>query len=69
MIARLTGVVAEKGAAEAVLDVGGVGYLVHVSTATLARLPAAGERATLRTFMNVRQDAIDLFGFATEEEE
>jgi Holliday junction DNA helicase RuvA len=69
VIARLTGVVAEKGAAEAVLDVGGVGYLVHVSTATLARLPAAGERATLRTFMNVRQDAIDLFGFATEEEE
>jgi Holliday junction DNA helicase RuvA len=69
VIARLTGIVAEKGAAEAVLDVGGIGYLVHLSTATLARLPAAGERATLRTFTNVRQDAIELFGFATEEEE
>ena len=69
MIARLTGTVAERGAAEAVLDVGGVGYLVHLSTATLARVPAAGERVTLRTFTNVRQDAIELFGFATEEEE
>jgi Holliday junction DNA helicase RuvA len=69
VIARLTGIVAERGAAEAVLDVGGVGYLVHLSTATLARLPASGERATLRTFTNVRQDAIELFGFATEEEE
>jgi Holliday junction DNA helicase RuvA len=69
VITRLTGLIAEKGAAEAVLDVGGVGYQVHVSTATLARLPAAGEKATLRTFMNVRQDAIELFGFATEEEE
>ncbi len=69
MIARLTGTVAERGAAEAVLDVGGVGYLLHLSTATLARVPAAGERVTLRTFTNVRQDAIELFGFATEEEE
>jgi len=69
VIARLSGTVAEKGAAEAVLDVGGVGYLVHLSTATLARLPGAGEKVTLRTFTNVRQDAIELFGFATEEEE
>ena len=69
MIARLSGTVAEKGAAEAILDVGGVGYLVHLSTATLARLPGQGERVTLRTFTNVRQDAIELYGFATEEEE
>ena len=69
MIARLHGKLAEKGADHAIVDVGGVGYQVHVSTATLARLPAAGEKATLRTFMNVRQDAIELFGFATEDEE
>jgi len=69
VIARLTGTVAEKGAAEAVVDVGGVGYLVHLSTATLARVPGAGEKVTLRTFTNVRQDAIELYGFATEEEE
>lgn len=69
MIARLTGTVAERGADHAVLDVGGVGYLVHLSAVTLAALPPQGTKATLRTFTNVRQDAIDLFGFATEDEE
>ena len=52
-----------------VLDVGGVGYLVHLSAVTLAQLPPAGQLTTLRTFTNVRQDAIELFGFATEDEE
>jgi len=69
VIARLSGTVAEKGADFAVVDVGGVGYLVHLSAVSLAALPPQGEAATLRTFTNVRQDAIDLFGFATEEEE
>ena len=69
MIARLAGTVAEKGADHAVLEVGGVGYLVHLSAVTLASLPPQGERAALRTFTNVRQDAIELYGFATEEEE
>ncbi|HET8540181.1 MAG TPA: Holliday junction branch migration protein RuvA [Anaeromyxobacter sp.] len=69
MIARLSGTVAEKGADHAVVDVGGVGYLVHLSAVTLASLPPEGGRATLRTFTNVRQDAIELFGFATEDEE
>ena len=69
MIARLSGTVEEKGADGTILDVGGVGYLVHLSAATLALLPPRGERVTLRTFTNVRQDAIELFGFATAEEE
>ena len=69
MIARLTGKVVEKGADHAVLDVAGVGYLVHLSAVTLAQLPPQGQPATLRTFTNVRQDAIELFGFATEDEE
>ena len=69
MIARLTGKVAEKGADHAVVDVGGVGYLVHLSAVTLAQLPPHGHATTLRTFTNVRQDAIELFGFATEDEE
>jgi cysteinyl-tRNA synthetase len=51
------------------VDVGGVGYLVHLSAVSLAQLPPQGESGTLRVFTNVRQDAIDLFGFATEEEE
>lgn len=69
MIARLTGLVVEKGEDTAVLDVNGVGYLVHVSAATLLALPARGEPATLRIITQVRQDALELSGFATEEEE
>jgi Holliday junction DNA helicase RuvA len=69
VIARLAGKLAEKGADHAVVDVGGVGYLVHLSAVTLALLPPQGGVVSLRTFMNVRQDAIDLFGFATEDEE
>jgi Holliday junction DNA helicase RuvA len=69
VIARLSGTVAEKGADHAILEVGGVGYLVHLSAVTLASLPGRGGAATLRTFTNVRQDAIELYGFATEEEE
>ncbi|HSD21738.1 MAG TPA: Holliday junction branch migration protein RuvA [Anaeromyxobacter sp.] len=69
MIARLAGKVAEKGADHVVLDVGGVGYLVHLSAVTLSSLPPQGGDVALRTFTNVRQDAIELFGFATEDEE
>jgi Holliday junction DNA helicase RuvA len=69
VIARLAGKVAEKGADHVVLDVGGVGYLVHLSAVTLASLPPQGGDVALRTFTNVRQDAIELFGFATEDEE
>ncbi len=69
MIALLTGVVAERGAAEAIIDVGGVGYRVHLSAASMAALPGRGERVTLRTHTHVRDDALELFGFATPEEE
>jgi holliday junction DNA helicase RuvA len=69
VIARLSGKVAEKGADHAILDVAGVGYLVHLSAVSLAHLPSTGQPAALRTFTNVRQDAIELYGFATEDEE
>ena len=69
MIARLTGLVLDKGEDTAVLDVHGVGYLVHLSAATLLALPARGEPVSLRTITHVREDALDLFGFLTEEEE
>jgi Holliday junction DNA helicase RuvA len=62
-------VVAEKGEGDAILDVNGVGYRVHLSAASLAALPPRGERATLRCHTHVREDALELFGFATEEEE
>jgi len=69
VIARLTGVVAERGEGEVIVEVGGVGYRVFLSAASLAALPARGERVTLRCHTHVREDALDLFGFATEEEE
>jgi Holliday junction DNA helicase RuvA len=69
LIARLSGLVLEKGEDTAVLDVNGVGYLVHLSAASLLALPARGERAALRIITHLRQDSLDLFGFATAEEE
>jgi Holliday junction DNA helicase RuvA len=69
VIARLTGLVVEKGEDTAVVDVNGVGYLVHLSAASLLALPPRGEKAALRVVTHLRQDALDLFGFATPEEE
>jgi Holliday junction DNA helicase RuvA len=69
VIARLSGVVLEKGPDHALLDVGGVGYRVQLSQASLGRLPPPGEKAALRIHTHVREDALQLFGFASEEEE
>ncbi len=69
MIARLTGLVAEKSDDHAILDVNGVGYRVQLSAVSLSALPPAGEKASLRTYTHVREDTLQLFGFASEEEE
>lgn len=69
MIARLSGTVLEKRGDGAVLDVQGVGYLVHLSLQSLGKLPPEGARAQLRCYTHVREDALQLFGFLTAEEE
>ncbi|MBI5542347.1 MAG: Holliday junction branch migration protein RuvA [Deltaproteobacteria bacterium] len=69
MIASLSGLVETKGLDEAVIDVNGVGYRVHLSLRSLARLPPAGQRARLHIRTVVREDALDLYGFATPDEE
>jgi Holliday junction DNA helicase RuvA len=69
VIARLSGLVVEKGEDHAILDVNGVGYRVQLSRTSLAALPALGGKAQLRCHTHVREDALQLFGFATEEEE
>jgi holliday junction DNA helicase RuvA len=69
MIARLAGTVLEKRADAAVLEVQGVGYLIHLSQQSMAALPAEGARAQLRCHTHVREDALQLFGFLTAEEE
>lgn len=68
MIGKLRGIVDAVGEDELVLDVGGVGYLVECSGRTLARIPGTGEHLTLHIETHVREDAIRLFGFPTEEE-
>ena len=69
MIASLSGVVEAKGPDEAVIDVEGVGYRVYLSDRSLARLPAEGGRVKLRVRTIVREDALDLYGFASQDEE
>ena len=68
MIARLRGTLAESGADHAVLDVGGVGYLVWCSARTLTAIGDVGGDVLLFTEMQVREDAITLYGFGSAAE-
>jgi len=65
MIARLTGTLAESAADHAVIDVGGVGYLVQASTRTLTACPPLGGTVMLYTELQVREDAMTLFAFGS----
>jgi Holliday junction DNA helicase RuvA len=64
MIAHLKGRLEATGVDHAVIDVGGIGYLVGASSRTLAALGPVGEAATLHTEMLVSEDSIRLVGFA-----
>ena len=68
MIARLTGKLAETSADSAVIDVGGVGYLVHLSSRTLDALGSIGGDVLVLTELQVREDAWTLFGFGSSHE-
>ncbi|HWC56219.1 MAG TPA: Holliday junction branch migration protein RuvA [Sphingomicrobium sp.] len=68
MIARLSGTLAEVTADSAVIDVAGVGYLVHLSGKTLAALGAVGGAVVILTELQVREDAWTLFGFGSTAE-
>jgi Holliday junction DNA helicase RuvA len=69
MIVQLTGTLVEVLPTHVVLDVGGVGYELGVSTSTAASLPQVGEAGvTILTRLIVREDAMDLYGFATRAE-
>lgn len=68
MIALISGKVAVRRASHVIIDCGGVGYQVAVSAQTLRHVPAVGLQATLHTHLIVRDDALSLYGFATEEE-
>jgi Holliday junction DNA helicase RuvA len=64
MIGKLTGLLDSVAVDSVIVDVQGVGYIVHTSAQVLSHLPAAGERVTLWIETAVREDAITLYGFA-----
>jgi Holliday junction DNA helicase RuvA len=68
MIASVRGTLLEKSPGACVVEAGGVGYRLQVSSQTASVLPAAGQPVFLRTRQVVREDALQLFGFAEVEE-
>ena len=68
MIARLAGSLAETAADHLVIDVNGVGYLAYASARTLSAIGPIGGSVLLLTEMQVREDAITLFGFGSSSE-
>lgn len=68
MYAFIEGQVCEKSAHEIVLLAGGVGYRIACSMTTLQAVPSVGETMRCYTILSVREDAMELFGFASREE-
>ncbi len=68
MIASLKGKVLSRSPEGVIIDVGGVGYHVNVPLGSLSNLPERGAEAFLNIHTHVREDAIQLYGFTTEEE-
>jgi Holliday junction DNA helicase RuvA len=67
MIAQLEGSLLEKMPGLAVISAGGVGYAVHIPLTTFEKLPAVGKTARVFTYLHVREDALQLYGFDTRE--
>ena len=65
MIGRISGRLDWRGSDHVLIDVRGVGYIVHVSERTLAAMPGLGEAVSLYTDLLVREDLLQLFGFPT----
>ncbi|HLK46675.1 MAG TPA: Holliday junction branch migration protein RuvA [Bryobacteraceae bacterium] len=68
MIALLRGVLLEKHPNQAVVETGGVGYDVTIPVSTYTHLPDAGAEVRLRIHTHVREDALALYGFLTQDE-
>ncbi len=69
MIARIRGRLASKEPHRVVVDVNGVGYLLHIPLSTFYQLPEVPAEVCLHTYTHVREDAIQLFGFHSQEEQ
>jgi Holliday junction DNA helicase RuvA len=68
VIALVSGTVAVRRGDHVVVDCGGVGYRLSVSAETLRHVPAVGQQVTLHAHMVVREDALQLYGFSSEQE-
>ena len=68
MFYSLTGKVVMKDSSSAAIDCSGVAYLVNTTLSTINSLPPVGETATVYTYLAVREDALDLFGFYSKDE-
>lgn len=68
MIAYLKGIVAAVTQTRVVLDVNGVGYQVFISSRDAADMPGRGEEAKIHIYLSVREDAMQLFGFLSEDD-
>ncbi len=68
MIASLKGKLESLGGDYAVINVGGVGFQVFISTSTLSALGAAGGEVSLHTHLHLREDNVTLYGFASADE-
>ena len=68
MIDFIEGMVESKAPGELVISAAGVGYLLQCSNSTLAQAPARGEKWRCYAVLNVREDAMELFGFASRQE-
>lgn len=68
MIALLRGVLIEKHPNQAIVETGGVGYDVTIPVSTFTRLPEPGKEVRLRIHTHVREDALALYGFFTQDE-
>ncbi|QPJ66418.1 MAG: Holliday junction branch migration protein RuvA [Candidatus Nitrohelix vancouverensis] len=69
MIARLSGILTLRSPERLVIDVNGVGYLVHSPLSTFYELPAQGQSVTLNIYTHVSDQAMKLFGFLSDEEQ
>lgn len=67
MLDRIRGQVVGKSPTRLILDVAGIGYLLHIPLSTFEKIPSHGE-VTILTQLFIREDQIKIFGFATDEE-
>ncbi|MGD0093217.1 MAG: Holliday junction branch migration protein RuvA, partial [Planctomycetota bacterium] len=68
MYNHISGTLDSKTPTAVVVDAGGVGYLLLIPFSTASALPQVGQRVKLFTYLHVTDEALALFGFATEEE-